>query len=531
MKPKVLIYIRVSTDEQAQFGYSIDMQKDQCTNFAVKNGFEVLKCYVDDGYTARNMKRPQLQEMLEVLKKYRDIYGVVVWRLDRLCRSTDDYYTNFSSIFKKHNIELLSATENNDMNNPYGRYMRNIQINNAELESNLTSIRTIANMREKAKQGYYPGAIPPIGYKRVKIDKRKHIVLDEEKAPMVQYVLQLYSSGLYTYSQLAQMMREQGLIHNKKPCTKKLIENIVNNNLIFYTGKFNFAGVTYNGLHEPLISAETYLKIKKIQEGNRAVKKQTHTFLYRGLITCPKQGGFMTGETHKGAHNSGTYVYYRCPKRCEICDGCKTMVKQEVIDETVKNVLQSMTITEEQCNQLHDNFKALLKIQSNYDENRKNVISGRITKLRNRIDQLYEDKLDQLITEEVYIKKRDQWQYELDELTLEFSSLSKTNQELIKRLEIMSEPLKDLWGVYSALNDEKKRYLLKLLCPNLFYDGSKVVITIKEPFTALLKFAFFENGAGCGTMSEPNHIINYMKSNEFSILENDIKFCLLQIAA
>lgn len=507
-KPRVLIYIRVSTDEQAEFGYSLDMQKDQCANFAQKNGFEVLKSYIDDGYTAKNMRRPQLQEMLSVIKKYRDIYAVIVWRLDRLCRNMDDYYQNFRNVFAKHNVELLSATENNDMNNPYGRYMRNIQINNAELESNLTSIRTIANLREKAKQGYFPGARPPIGYKRIEVEKRKHIVIDKEKAPMVKYILELYSSGLYTYPQLAKIMREQGLVHNKKPCSKKLIENIVNNNLIFYIGKFNFSGVTYNGLHEPLISMETYLKIKKIQEGNSAVKKQNHSFLYRGLITCPKfQDGYMTGETHKGAHNSGTYVYYRCSKRCDKCDGCKKIVKAEVIDDAVKNVFQSISITEDDIKRLHGVFKDLLKMQSDFDENKKNVLAGQITKLRNRIDKLYDDKLDGLISEDVYKKKRDQWEYELEEKTLEYSSLSKTNQELIRRLEILSEPLKNLWEVYSQHSDEKKRLLLKLLCPNLFYDGSKAIITIKEPFRALLKFALFVNGAedGIRTHAYRNH--------------------------
>lgn len=53
--------------------------------------------------------------------------------------------------------------------------MRNLQINNAELESNLTSIRTIANLKEKAKQGYFPGAKPPVGYKRIVKDSKKSL--------------------------------------------------------------------------------------------------------------------------------------------------------------------------------------------------------------------------------------------------------------------------------------------------------------------------------------------------------------------
>lgn len=68
-KPKVLIYIRVSTEEQAKFGYSINMQQNQCTTYADKMGFDIGEIYIDDGYTAKNMKRPQLLRMLDIVKK------------------------------------------------------------------------------------------------------------------------------------------------------------------------------------------------------------------------------------------------------------------------------------------------------------------------------------------------------------------------------------------------------------------------------------------------------------------------------
>ncbi len=52
---KAVIYVRVSTDEQAKHGYSIDMQQNQCLNFAERNGYQVTNIYIDDGYTAKNM--------------------------------------------------------------------------------------------------------------------------------------------------------------------------------------------------------------------------------------------------------------------------------------------------------------------------------------------------------------------------------------------------------------------------------------------------------------------------------------------
>ena len=72
---------------------------------------------------------------------------------------------------------------------------------------------------------------------------------------------------------------------------------------------------------------------------------------------------------------------------------------------------------------------------------------------------------------------------------------------------MMSEPMKDLYQHYLSLETEKRKKLLILLCPNLFYDGSNVDITIKSAFTALFKFAVFKNGAedGIRTHAYRNH--------------------------
>ena len=497
-KEKVYFYIRVSTDEQAEFGYSIDMQQNQCAKFADMSGLKLIRTYIDDGYTAKNMKRPQLLQMLTDIKKEKGLYAIVVWRLDRLCRNTDDYHATFKKLFSKYGVELLSATENNDMSNPYNRYMRNLQINNAELESNLTSIRTIANMREKARQGYYPGHKPPVGYTRKIINKINTCVIDWPVAKYVKKIIDLYCTGVYSYSDIARIMREEGFIYRNKHCTKKMVENILTLHLKFYIGKFDFSGESYDGKHEALISKETYLLVKKIREQHSSPKIQKHSFLYRGLIKCPESGRVLTAETHKGANKSGTYVYYRCARNCQNPSNCKCMIREDSIDKAVKDVLCSLSITPEKLKELKSEFKYMLKYQEEFDENKKTQLAAQITKLRTRLNNLYEDKLDGIVSNETYFKKKEEWEVSLEEKTLEYSSLSKTNIELIKQIEKMSELLENLYEHYLQLPDEKKRILLKLLCPNFFYDGSKIVITIKRAFETLFKFALFENGAGGG---------------------------------
>ena len=159
------------------------------------------------------------------------------------------------------------------------------------------------------------------------------------------------------------------------------------------------------------------------------------------------------------------------------------------------------------------------------NEKRKTQIDAQLTKLNNRLSALYDDKIDGLISEEVYINKRDSWQGQIDDLTIELAAINKTSTEIFKRVENMLELCKDLTGTYLRHSDDKKRILLKLLCSNFFYDGSKLTITIKEPFKALMNFAILKNGAGYGSLLELyNKIIQPAFSTPTAlVLFNDIK--------
>lgn len=502
MTNNAVLYIRVSTDEQAKYGYSIDMQQNQCFNFAQKEGYNVTGIYIDDGYTARNANRPKYKQLLEDIKhRKNNIDAVIVWRCDRMVRSNSIYHSQIVPKFGQYGVLLLSATENNDVNNPYGRYIRNNQINNAELESELTSIRTIENLKEKARQGYFPGSIPPVGYIREKLSKeqggKKIIVPDKQKAPYVKEVFKLYTQGGYTYKEIARILAKKGFTHNNKPCNRKLVENILTKYHCFYVGKFMYKGEPYDGKHEPILTPIEYANFKRVREANYAPKSKKHSFIYRGLIKCSVGGKVLVGEEQTGANKSGNYQYYRC-HHCPLKLNCKKIIKAATIDKVVLDVIKSLTITEKDFLELKDDLKNIMYTNHAINEERLNQIMPQIKKLENRLLALYDDKIDGLISEEFYKEKRNLWQNQIDDLTIELTALKNTQKEVFKRIESVLELSKNLAGAYSRQSDEKKARLLKLLCSNFSYDGSKLTITIKEPFKALIKFAIFKNGAGDG---------------------------------
>ena len=128
------IYIRVSTEEQAKHGYSIDSQKEVCASFAQTMGYEVAQVFADEGESAKDLNRPALQELMLFCNKKNNIKAIIVWKLDRLSRNTSDYHAILKPLLMKHDIKLLSVTEGND-ESISGDLARNIWISFAEYDS------------------------------------------------------------------------------------------------------------------------------------------------------------------------------------------------------------------------------------------------------------------------------------------------------------------------------------------------------------------------------------------------------------
>ena len=90
---KAIIYVRVSTEEQKKKGYSIAGQVQECTVYAQRMGYEVINIFTDEGKSAKDLNRPELQRMLKYIKENRKaINALVFWKWDRLSRGEDSDY-------------------------------------------------------------------------------------------------------------------------------------------------------------------------------------------------------------------------------------------------------------------------------------------------------------------------------------------------------------------------------------------------------------------------------------------------------
>lgn len=110
----IALYCRVSTEEQAATGFSIDHQQSRLAAFCASQGWDKFSFYIDDGYTGTNLKRPQMQRLISDIQAG-VIKIVVVYRLDRLSRHQKDVLFLLEDLFEQNHVVFKSATEPFDL--------------------------------------------------------------------------------------------------------------------------------------------------------------------------------------------------------------------------------------------------------------------------------------------------------------------------------------------------------------------------------------------------------------------------------
>ena len=107
---KALIYCRVSTEEQAEQGYSLDAQEKLCKAFALNNGYSVAGIYRDEGKSGTSLDRPALKNLLAKCQDKQSISAVIVQETDRLARNTQDHLT-LKTLLSKAEVKLISVNQ------------------------------------------------------------------------------------------------------------------------------------------------------------------------------------------------------------------------------------------------------------------------------------------------------------------------------------------------------------------------------------------------------------------------------------
>lgn len=182
------IYSRVSTANQAEVEYSsCEAQKDRILSYIKsQEDLEVYKEYTDPGFSASDLDRPAMRELLRDIGQ-RKIDMVLTYKIDRLTRSSKDFYT-LIEFFEKHGVSFVSVSEHFDTSSASGRLLRNIMLTFAQFEREMTSERTRDKLIQRAQKGFWNGGSTPFGYDR----EDKKLIRNKKEAAIVQSIFEQY---------------------------------------------------------------------------------------------------------------------------------------------------------------------------------------------------------------------------------------------------------------------------------------------------------------------------------------------------
>lgn len=301
----IALYTRVSTQEQAREGYSIDEQAARLNSYCDAMNWRDVKLYTDPGYSGGSTDRPALQQLIRDVEAGM-VSRVVVYKLDRLSRSQLDTLYLIERIFLAHDCEFVSISESFDTGTPFGRAMIGILAVFAQLEREQIKERMTMGREARAKEGkFHGGAHIPIGYDYIDGE----LVVYPPEAMQVREVFRLFNAGTPIRQIEAELIR-RGVAHRSGPWYTRTIRYALKNRS--YIGEVGFGKKWYPGTHEPLIDPDTWAAAQDrlAQRAEMTAQHQQTSgrkSLLSGLLWCARCGARygISGTARTGR-------YYRC---------------------------------------------------------------------------------------------------------------------------------------------------------------------------------------------------------------------------
>ena len=246
---RVAVYTRVSTEDQAKEGFSLEAQRDRLEAYCRARDWEIVDLYVDDGHSGRDVRRPAYQKMMEERDRWDTI---LVIKMDRIHRNSRHFMEMMDNL-SEWNKNFVSATESLDTTTAMGRFVMDIIQRIAQLESEQIGERVYMGMAQKAKAGSgVLGFTVPLGY-----DLREgSLVVNRDEARIVRRIFDSSLAGTPIRDIADQLNRDGKRTKADKAWTYIKVNRILHNPV--YAGYLRWDGDAHANEHEPIVSVSTF---------------------------------------------------------------------------------------------------------------------------------------------------------------------------------------------------------------------------------------------------------------------------------
>ncbi len=478
-------YIRVSTDFQAESGYSLDNQKRAIKDYSKTRGLQLLHIYVDEGKSGRTVRRPEFQEMLKQIRE-KGIDSVLIYKIDRFARNVTDFSRIWNE-FKANNINLISVLEG-DLSNG-SSLVPNIFASVAQWESEVNSQRTKDALMQKFVSGWQPTP-PCLGYRSVGGDgERKTCEPDPHSAPIIKKMFQLYSTGEYSMQSLQEWLKDKNIISKSGGMIGfSTIDGILNNP--FFYGLIRWRGQSKIGKHIPLITKQLFEACKYIlaKHRNFLVRERKYDFLLRGFVRCCC-GTRLIGEKHKIRSNNKTIDYYHCQRRYSV-DCRQPYVQSKELEKQIENAMKNFELSDEFIKKLITEAEAYLDSGKKDVGSMNQALVNQKTGLDLRRNRLEDLLIDGSIDKDTYKRKHEAITEQIDNLQTQIESVEQENTLDLPLVKDTLSLTQNLYSTFKSASPPVKRHYLRFFYES-FIVKDKVLIESKP--TPILESIFDAN--------------------------------------
>jgi site-specific DNA recombinase len=475
----VIIYCRVSTDEQAKSGFSLNHQEESLKKYCDDNGYNVLSVYRED-HSAKDFKRPEWTKLKKYAKSNKKIITKILFtKWDRFSRNIEEALKEIRE-FDSIDIEINASEQNLDRTNSDSKLILAVYLSAGEVERDKIASRTKMGTYQAKCEGYYASKAP-FGYVSVRYGSKtqqtqtkgkRTMLVPDENAHFVTRAFNEVATGLKPAEHIRKQLKEEGMMLEKS-AFNTMLKNIV------YAGKIEVPEYKKNparlvdAVHEPLIDIETFLKVQEVFKNKRWKNIKTtdkeNLFPIRQFLVCDCCGSHLTGSYSKGRNS--LYGYYHCR------NGCKTRIRKEKVEERMSDMLAEI--------QINSNIKELYQeILTDYENGSNGIAKSELIKKKEMKRQLEDNlnKADDLllsnqIPSERYASIVERNTTELKALELEIESLMSNNERLKDYIESGLGLIENLNIFFNESDNEGKIILISSLFKGKIIMGNEVCRT------------------------------------------------------
>lgn len=296
---------------------------------------------------------------------------------------------------------------------------------------------------------------------------------------IVKKIFDWYSTGAYSYLQIAQMLKKELKVEMYKSKVEKILKNP------FYIGFREFNGEMYPHKYEAIISKDVWDMCEDIRNGRGLNKHKgkmaTKHGIYRGLIVCSECGCSITPEIHSKTQKNGnkhSWIYYHCT-------GAKgkhknSWVEEQELTKQFSDIYKQMQIPEEDLNNMIKTLKDTHEGKINFNDELFDEYNSQNEKLEKRIEQAYIDKLDGSITQDEYDNFRKKFRSEQQDYNNKLARLEQTDEQYYITASLLLDLASRSYELLIGSEPDDKREIIQLTLQNISLNHGKLEYTLQK---------------------------------------------------